>query len=95
MRSAVGAGQDGGGRVASAGDAGAGPLQVGTVTAGTLTLGDLATVDVSQAGRMELGAVLTPASSGQLRIGSGGTLAGNGFIIGDVYVDDAVVPIVR
>ena len=41
MRSAVGAGQDGGDRGTSAGDAGAGPLQVGAIAAGPLSLGDL------------------------------------------------------
>ena len=36
---------------------------------------------------MEIGTVSTSALSGQLRIGSGGTLAGNGTVIGDIVVE--------
>jgi len=60
----------------------------GTATVGAvLVLSELATVDVSHAGRMELGLVSAPAASGQIRIGSGGTLAGSGTVIGDIFVE--------
>lgn len=81
-----------GGSDAAAGGTGSlAVLDHGVVTAGGVfkVWGD-ATADVSGGGRINVGEGVLP-SDGTIRVGPGGTLAGNGTIIGDVLVDGGTV----